>query len=155
MEAEPVSTEKKPFNKKSYRYRKYSNKAKVDEWKKKRENYMHHKYKKLLRKEAKAGGSQPENEAEKRRPAHNRPWAKKQHKGGPKKKAGGTEDGDDTDAAAASRAEKEKEKQEARERMKAKKAKRSQVLGARTKKGQPLMGGRIELLLEKIQQQMQ
>ena len=52
--------------------------------------------------------------------------------------------------------QKKREEREAKlKAYKEKKDKRSNVIKAKNKKGQPLMGGRIELLLEKIQNSMQ
>ena len=52
--------------------------------------------------------------------------------------------------------QKKREEREAKlKAYKEKKDKRSNVIKAKNKKGQPLMGGRIELLLEKIQSSMQ
>merc|ERR1712083_1040249 len=47
----------------------------------------------------------------------------------------------------------QKEKEEAMKKYKEKKAARLKVLNANTKRGQPKMGGRIELLLSKIEEQ--
>jgi hypothetical protein len=44
------------------------------------------------------------------------------------------------------------EREEALKKYKEKKTRNSKILSMKTKKGQPLMKGRIELLLEKIQQ---
>merc|ERR1712098_144506 len=46
-----------------------------------------------------------------------------------------------------------KEKEEAMNKYKEKKAARLKVLNAKTKRGQPKMGGRIELLLAQIEEQ--
>merc|ERR1712210_224205 len=48
---------------------------------------------------------------------------------------------------------KQKEKEEAVKRYKEKKAQKSKALRAVTKRGQPVMAGRMELLLAKIQEQ--
>merc|ERR1719282_1645289 len=47
----------------------------------------------------------------------------------------------------------QKEKEEAMKKSKEKKAARLKVLNAKTKRGQPKMGGRIELLLAQIEEQ--
>jgi hypothetical protein len=49
------SNEKKKFDKKAYRTKKYDNKAKLADWKEKRKVAMQHKYKKMLKKEGKTG----------------------------------------------------------------------------------------------------
>jgi hypothetical protein len=49
------SNEKKKFDKKAYRTKRYDNKAKLADWKEKRKVAMQHKYKKMLKKEGKTG----------------------------------------------------------------------------------------------------
>ena len=48
---------------------------------------------------------------------------------------------------------KQEEKKAAVKKYKEKKAERLKILNAKTKRGQPKMGGRIELLLAKIEEQ--
>ena len=164
--------EKKKFDKKAYRAKKYDNKAKLQEWKEKRKVAMEHKYKKLLRKQGKAG-----------------PSVLDIYKEFETERIGGLEGGDPSTAprdnsvkkgseklvkktslnrakqrfeekkdAAAKRQEeflkRQKDREEALKKYRQKKDLRFKKLNAKNKKGQPLMGGRIELLLEKIQQQM-
>jgi hypothetical protein len=50
--------------------------------------------------------------------------------------------------------QRQKDRAEALKKYRQKKDLRFKKLSAKTRKGQPLMGGRIELLLEKIQEQM-
>lgn len=52
------------------------------------------------------------------------------------------------------RAEKRKEREEAIKKSKQQRIERIKKLTQKTKKGQPVMKGRIEILLEKIQKQM-
>lgn len=165
---------KKKFDKKAYRTKKYDNKAKLDDWKEKRRVAMQHKYKKLLKKEKNVGSSAAELyrqfEAEDTKTAD---LASSVLQQSPARTKNSANSGkyvknkslnraklrfEEKRAAAARKQEeflqRQKDRAEALKKYKQKKDLRFKKLSAKNKKGQPLMGGRIELLLEKIQEQM-
>jgi hypothetical protein len=155
--------EKKKFDKKAYRTKKYDNKSKLEEWKQKRKVAMQHRYKKLLKKEQstfsaaeiykqfeskKESGAADEDKPSKtvKTFPHNKSMNRARQKFEEKKAARAQKQ--------AEFLQRQKEREEALKKYKQKKDMRFKKLNAKNKKGQPLMGGRIELLLEKIQEQM-
>jgi len=162
--------EKKKFDKKAYRTKKYDNKAKLEDWKEKRKVSMQHKYKKMLKKEGKAAHNVMEiyKQFESTNPAGSETPSGLDN--GTRQKKQSTkvikhsslnrakQRFEEKKAAAARKQEefqqKQKERAEALKKYRQKKDLRFKKLSAKTRKGQPLMGGRIELLLEKIQEQM-
>merc|ERR1711872_386885 len=133
------SKSKRSFDKKAWRKKKYDKKVLVDEWKNKRKSFMTHKYNKVLKKEA-AGLDVAKIYTEE--VVGEAMSTEKQMK--PKKKSS-------FQRAQQSFAEKKAEKEAKQKAYKDKKNKRNSTINAKTKKGQPLMGGRIQLLLERIQ----
>eukprot|EP00088_Acartia_fossae_P022865 TRINITY_DN23976_c0_g1_i1.p1 TRINITY_DN23976_c0_g1~~TRINITY_DN23976_c0_g1_i1.p1 ORF type:complete len:179 (+),score=39.80 TRINITY_DN23976_c0_g1_i1:40-576(+) len=170
-------TEKRPFDKKAWRKKQYDKKSRIDAWQGQRKAHMTTKYKRMLKKEKPqgldvqkiysedknpnllplGGSDKPVNNSadgnsslEKSSSGQSKPWLKKkssfqkaQQKYTEKKSAKEKK----IEEAQQRRAEREAKLKIYRE----KKNKRSKVMNARTKKGQPLMGDRIQLLLEKIQ----
>lgn len=156
--------DKKPFNKKQWRLQKYSNKYKVEEWENKRREFMTRRYNKELK--SKELKRQPGfdvqkiyEEVEKQETqesavevAENEEEAKWKRKG--KRNYANTIQKLKYDKEQA-REEAEKRKEEkkaAMEAYKRKKLEKNRILGKKTSRGQPLMKGRLELLLQQIQE---
>ena len=142
-------TEKKPFNKKIWRDKKYGHSHKVDQWKEKHKHAAKFKYKRLLKKEQKNNPNfvpvTDKKKFSKDKSSNNFALNKAKNKY------------NDSVAKKQSKKEeflrKQEEKNEAVKKYKEKKAARLKVLNAKNKRGQPKMGGRIELLLAKIEEQ--
>ncbi|KAH0954519.1 hypothetical protein HN011_000247 [Eciton burchellii] len=141
----------KTFDKKKYRLQKYSNKYKVNQWEERNKKAALREFYKDLKKENfnqrplnSEGTSKNEvtDEVTSKRKDYAFYKAKQeyQYRLNEKKKR--------IEKAAQVKAERE----EALKKYKEKKTRNSKILSMKTKKGQPLMKGRIELLLEKIQQ---
>ena len=162
--SEPVKQIKKPFDKAAWRQKKYSHGHKVELWKDKQKMSMARSYHKMLKKDEKkdlylqVGGRKDNPNLE---PIGNKKsWA--DEKEGPEKpvKAGFNRAKRKYDEKVMAKQKKQdeflkrqKEKEEAIKKYKEKKALKMKALTAKTKRGQPVMAGRMELLLEQIQQQ--
>ena len=151
MEGSQVK-EKKPFNKKIWRDRKYGHSHKVDQWKEKHKLAAKFQYKRLLKKEQKNNPNfVPVTDQKKFSKDNNSSKnfaltkAKNKYNERVSQKQSKKEEF----------LRKQEEKNEAVKKYKEKKAARLKVLNAKTKRGQPKMGGRIELLLAKIEEQCQ
>ena len=167
MEGQKVG---KKFDKKAYRTKKYDNKAKLEEWKQKRKVSMQHKYKKLLKKEPTGHRAldiykqfeNTEPSSQQHNNNQNKPETLASKTGGKFVKNTSLNRArqkfEEKKAAKAQRQaeilQRQKDRDEALKKYKEKKELRFKKLNAKNRKGQPLMGGRIELLLEKIQEQM-
>lgn len=156
--------EKKPFDKKTYRLKKYSKKYKLEQWEEQRKKKLLRNYYKDIKNET-PGSYKPksfdedtvdsgqevgrfvrhpdlldkENKLEKRKDPFER--AKEQYSKIQQEKL-------------EKKQEKEKANEERKQKLqeyKKKKQDRFKKLSKKTKKGQPVMTGRLELLLEKIQ----
>ena len=149
MEKQDVVKGKKPFDKRKWRDKKYGHSHKVEEWRAKHKQAGKLKYKRLMKKEQKNNPSvNPEFQNEKgdinciehksslmkAKDKFNKKISSKEQKKQEYLKRQG-------------------EKNEAIKKYKEKKAERFKVLNAKTKRGQPKMAGRIELLLAKIEEQ--
>lgn len=156
--------EKKPFDKKTYRLKKYSKKYKLEKWEEQRRKRMLHEYQKSIKNDPMAGSYKPKSfdedvtdssvgrfvkhpdfiENESNANIKNKdPYSKAKEKYNKVKQ-------DKIDK----QQEIEKIKQEKMQKLeeyKKKKHERFKKLSKKTKKGQPVMTGRLELLLEKIQ----
>ncbi|KAI5639204.1 rRNA processing domain-containing protein [Phthorimaea operculella] len=162
--------EKKPFDKKTYRLKKYSKKYKLEQWEEQRKKKLKREYEKSMKKDPMMGSYKPvsfdeditdsnqdvgkfvrhpdlieneepaiqENQQTKRDPFKK---AKEQYN---KVKQDKLQKQQEIEQA---REEKRKKLQE----YKRKKQERFKKLSKKTKKGQPMMKGRLELMLEKIQ----
>ncbi|XP_071867486.1 uncharacterized protein [Bombus fervidus] len=146
-----VSNGKKPFNKKQYRLQKYSNKYKVDQWEQRRKKaVLRGFYKQIdkdqlqnLKKFASEANDQNGHEKQYRRiSAFHRAKQEFLDKKNEKRKR----------VEEASRVKAERE--EALKKYKEKRMQTYKQLSRKTRKGQPVMKARLEMLLEKIQQQM-
>ena len=145
-------SEKRPFNKKAWRDKKYGHSHKVDEWKKEHRFAAKMKYKRMLKKEQKNNpnfvptikdnnASDHNIKADSRKTAFSKAKEKFNEKVAQKQQK------------QEEFLRRQEEKNEAVKKYKEKKAARLKVLNAKTKRGQPKMGGRIELLLAKIEEQ--
>lgn len=145
---------KPKFDKKKWRTHKYSKKAKVDQWQEKRKKYMESKYFRMLQREGKLNNPNLEPIGNSSKPKEK----KEKEAASPKKKSFRQTKEDferrkkiaEKKQKADERRKKYEEKQEAIQKYKSKKAERFKVLSKKTSKGQPLMSGRIEMLLDKI-----
>ena len=145
---------KKPFNKKNWRDKKYNHGHKVEQWRDKHKIAVKMRYKRMLKKEQKKNphNSQPEDAAK----------VSKGVASNSKPKSGFSKARDEFTKKELSKEKKkeefmrkQKEKAEAVKKYKEKKSVRLKVLNSKTKRGQPVMAGRMELLLAKIQEQCQ
>ncbi|XP_043583478.1 thyroid transcription factor 1-associated protein 26 [Bombus pyrosoma] len=150
-QSEYVSNGKKPFNKKNYRLQKYSNKYKVNQWEQRRKKAVLRGFYKEIGKDQQqnlkkfAFKANDQNDHEKRQRKMSTFHRAKQEfldKRNEKRKQ----------EEEASRVKAERE--EALKRYKEKRMQTYKQLSRKTRKGQPVMNVRLEMLLEKIQQQM-
>lgn len=156
--------EKKPFDKKTYRLKKYSKKYKLQQWEEKRKQRLMREYQKEVKKESMAGTYKPKLFDEDTIDSSNTGRFVKhpdliekenlQTKKDPFQKAK-----EEYKKVKQSKLEKKQEfekikeeKKQKLEEYKRKKQERFKKLSKKTKKGQPVMTGRLELLLEKIQE---
>ncbi|CAK9809518.1 Thyroid transcription factor 1-associated protein 26 homolog [Anthophora quadrimaculata] len=146
------SNEKKPFDKKKYRLQKYSNKYKINQWEERRKKAILRDFykeldtdkQKILKKpSASKSDDQTENEKQLKKisPFHKAKQEFLRKKDEKRKKK-----------EEALRVKQERE--EALKKYKEKKMQTYKKLSKKTKKGQPVMKDRLEMLLEKIQQQV-
>ncbi|XP_053975571.1 thyroid transcription factor 1-associated protein 26 homolog [Hylaeus volcanicus] len=153
-DAKDERTGKKPFDKKKYRAQKYSNKYKIDQWQERRKKAILRDYYKEVEKSQRQNPKKPialinenknenDNEMQPRKVSafHK---AKKEYL---RKK-------DDKRKKKEEIVRVKTEQKEALKKYKEKKMQTFKKLSKKTKKGQPVMKDRLELLLEKIQQQV-
>ncbi|XP_043269457.1 thyroid transcription factor 1-associated protein 26 homolog isoform X2 [Venturia canescens] len=145
------TAQKKPFDKKKYRLQKYSNKYKVDQWEDRRKKAVLRNFYKDLRKEQGTipdtlkllkkpeDGSVENSSVKKKSPFF---AAKEEFR---KKKA-------EKQAKKELLLKSKEERAEALNKYKEKKKETYKKLSKKTKKGQPVMKDRLEMLLEKIKQ---
>ncbi|EZA56818.1 Thyroid transcription factor 1-associated protein 26-like protein [Ooceraea biroi] len=142
----------KTFDKKKYRLQKYSNKYKISQWEERRKKAVLRGFYKELEKDRQNVAQTSSNfentsknttevtsTSKKKGHAFYKAKQEYQRKANEKKRR--------QEEAARTKAERE----EALKRYKEKKIRNIKVLSQKTKKGQPVMKGRIEMLLEKIQ----
>merc|ERR1712001_172609 len=155
----PGNGEKPKFDKKKWRTEKYSNKVRVDKFQEKRKKYLEPKYFRMLQREGKlnnanlvpVGGSPGNNTGENSMSKEDKS-TKNEKKNFRKTK----EDFErrkkqaENKQKAEDRKKRFQEQKEAKQIYKSKKAERFKILSKKTSRGQPLMSGRIEMLLEKI-----
>ncbi|CAH0403146.1 unnamed protein product [Chilo suppressalis] len=165
VEEKSENTDKKPFDKKTYRLKKYSKKYKLEQWEEQRKKKLLRDYYKEVKNDPVVGSYKPKNFDEdatdsvevgrfvkhpdllekenqirhaKKDPFHK---AKEHYK---KIKEEKLQKQQEIEKA-------KEEKQKKLQEYKKKKQERFKKLSKKTKKGQPVMTGRLELLLEKIQ----
>ncbi|XP_011299699.1 thyroid transcription factor 1-associated protein 26 homolog [Fopius arisanus] len=144
---------KKPFDKKTYRLKKYSNKYKVEQWEDRRKKAVLRGFYKDLERENKNAPSKPslissdnpheenkEKQPKKKRNAFHSAKLEFQRKLDEKKQR--------KEEIMRAKAERE----EALQKYKQKRMENYKKLSKKTRKGQPVMKDRLEMLLEKIQQ---
>lgn len=145
---------KKPFDKKKYRLQKYSKKYKIEQWEEKQKKIALRQYHKQLKHEtpgfdiqqiyAEANEEDIEEESNEPKISRGRKPFVKPHEEFLRIQ-------DEKQKRKEEIARKKAEREEAVKASRKKKAERSKKLGKKTKRGQPVMKERIELLLEKIQ----
>ena len=161
--SEPDKQTKKPFNKAAWRKKKYSHGHKVEQWKEKQKMSMARSYHKMLKKDEKkalylkGGGKKHNPNLE---PIGEKTSLTDKKEDFPKPKSGFSKARrkyEEKIIAKQKRKEeflkRQEEKEAAIKKYKEKKALKMKALTAKTKRGQPVMAGRMELLLEQIQQQ--
>ncbi|XP_051160849.1 thyroid transcription factor 1-associated protein 26 homolog [Leptopilina boulardi] len=138
--------EKKPFDKKKYRLQKYSNKFKVNQWEERRKKAVIRNFYKEQEKDRKnaPGPSNLNVQDDKSSPNKKNPYfaAKAEFQKKKQEKKNKKEQIEQIKA----------ERIEALKKYKEKKMQIYKKLSKKTKKGQPVMKDRMELLFEKIQQ---
>lgn len=155
--------DKKPFDKKAYRLKKYSKKYKLDQWEEHRKKQLLRNYYKEVKNEPATGSYKPINfdedvtdsnqevgrfvkhpdVLEKEKASRKDPfWQAKQQYN--KIKQDKQRKKEEIEKA-------KEEKNQKLQEYKKKKQERFKKLSKKTKKGQPVMTGRLEMLLEKIQ----
>lgn len=147
---------KKPFDKKQWRLKKYSNKYKVEEWENKRKEFMTRRYNKELKKQPVSFDVQKIYEAE----VNSDLDGEKEEQENLNKKKKTSRNfveaiGDLQEDKVKRREEAERrraEKKAALEAYKKRKIEKNRILSKKTNKGQPIMKGRLELLLQQIQE---
>jgi len=161
--AELENQSKKPFDKVAWRKKKYSHGHKVDQWREKQKMSMARSYHKMLKKEEKKS-LYVKGEGQKRNP-NLQPIGEKKSLVDTKENCMKPKSGfskakrkyEEKIMAKQKRKEelikRQEEKLEAIRKYKEKKALKMKALTSKTKRGQPVMAGRMELLLEQIQQQ--
>lgn len=155
---------KKPFDKKAYRLKKYSKKYKLEQWEEQRKKKLLHEYHKSIKNDAVSGTYKPKSfdedvtdynseigkfvrhpdlleKEQSRKDKDPYKKAKEQYKKVKQEKI------EKKEAMKKAKEERDQKLQE----YKKKKQERFKKLSKKTKKGQPVMTGRLELLLEKIQ----
>lgn len=159
--------EKKPFDKKTYRLKKYSKKYKLEQWEEQRKKKLLHNYYKEIQNDPSAGTYKPVsfdddapdgNEFIGRYVKHpdliDKENSQKEKKRDPYHKAKEEYKKIKQDKLL-KKEEMQKAKEERNKKLheyKKKKQERFKKLSKKNKKGQPMMKGRLEMLLEKIQQ---
>ncbi|CAL1683256.1 unnamed protein product [Lasius platythorax] len=142
----------KKFDKKKYRLQKYSNKYKINQWEEKRKKAVLRGFYKELEKDrqnssqASSNLNRASNNTNEISSSKSKSYAfykaKQEYKRKQEEKKKRIEDAIRVKA----------EREEALRKYKEKKLHNYKMLSKKTKKGQPVMKGRIEMLLEKIQQ---
>ncbi|KYN03974.1 PREDICTED: thyroid transcription factor 1-associated protein 26 homolog [Cyphomyrmex costatus] len=140
---------KKTFDKKKYRLQKYSNKYKINRWEEKRKEFVLREYYKELKKDQQNSigtssnlSNTSKNETNKSRKGYAFFKAKQQYRQKQEEKKN----------MLGNTIRIRIEREEALKKYKEKKLQNFKVLSKKTKRGQPVMKGRIEMVLEKIQQ---
>lgn len=148
------SNEKKPFNKKKYRLQKYSTKYKINQWEERRKKAILRDYYKELDRSERQTVKKPSSLKDTEQNENDKETQPKKSSAFRKAKQEYLRKKDEK------RKEKEEallvksERKEALEKYKEKKMQMYKKLSKKTKKGQPVMKDRMEMLLEKIQQQV-
>ena len=145
---------RKPFNKKIWRDKKYNHGHKVEQWREKHKVAVKMRYKRMLKKEQKKNPDfKPENTG---KPNHKNISNISQHKSAfSKARQQFNEKELNKKKKQEEFSRKQSEKEEAIKKYKEKKTAKLKVLNSKTRRGQPVMAGRMELLLAKIQEQCQ
>ncbi|OAD56005.1 Thyroid transcription factor 1-associated protein 26 like protein [Eufriesea mexicana] len=144
--------EKKPFNKKKYRLQKYSNKYKIKQWEERKKKAILRSFYKQIDKDQQRNLKKPsvfkddnQNEHTTQPPKKSAFYKAKQEY--LRKKDEKCKQKEETLRVKA-------EREEALKKYKEKKMQTYKKLSKKTKTGQPVMKDRLEMLLEKIQQQV-
>ncbi|EFA07318.1 thyroid transcription factor 1-associated protein 26 [Tribolium castaneum] len=150
------SAKKKAFNKSKWRAEKYSFKKKLEKWNDKRTEYIRHGYCKEQNREKNQFDVNKIYEEEERREKGEANEEVIEQESGPKRRRKSfkermQEERDEKEAKRAEFLRKKAEKEEALRKYHKEKLEKFKKLNKKTKKGQPVMKGRIEYLLEKIQ----
>ena len=159
---------KKVFDKRKWRQNKYSNKARVDRWKDNRQKSMKRSYLKMLNKEQKSRsrgskmnsednpnmqplGERKEPEKEQETTQESGQEKSQENRQGKKWKKGKKPEQNKSKGPSLKDTQEAFERRQKQAEAKAKRMKRNKMLSQKTRKGQPIMGNRMQLLLEQIQ----
>ncbi|XP_029044298.1 thyroid transcription factor 1-associated protein 26 homolog [Osmia bicornis bicornis] len=153
-QSEKMENVKKPFNKKKYRIQKYSNEYKINQWEERRKKAILRNLYKELDKDQQQNFKKPlplksndqEENAEEKKLKQKDAFKKAKQEFLRKK--------DEKRKQMEEALRVKSEREEALKKYKEKKMQAYKKLSKHTKRGQPVMKDRLELLLEKIQQQV-
>ncbi|XP_076260346.1 uncharacterized protein LOC143196500 isoform X2 [Rhynchophorus ferrugineus] len=160
-ETSPVDVKpvKKPFDKKAWRLKKYSRKHKIEQWENRRKHAVLQGYRKTMKKDnsikldvEKIYQQYETDEEESNNDTTNNPCDMDASEPNQSKRKSVLDE--NVPNSAEIRAQQIALKEQARKEYKKKKLEKFKKLNQKTKKGQPVMKGRIELLLEEIQQRL-
>ncbi|CAB3229562.1 unnamed protein product [Arctia plantaginis] len=158
--------EKKPFDKKVYRLKKYSKKYKLEQWEEQRKKRLLREYHKEIKNDSSAGTYKPktfdedapDGNSDVGKYVRHPDFVDKQTTAPKSKRDPFQQAKEQFNKVKQEKLEKQKEIERAKEEKKKKleeykkkKQEKFKKLSKKTKKGQPVMTGRLELLLEKIQ----
>ncbi|XP_044265587.1 thyroid transcription factor 1-associated protein 26-like [Tribolium madens] len=152
--SDDLFAKKRPFNKNKWRSEKYSFKNKLENWKDKRTEYIRHGYyKEQNREKNKFDVNKIYEEEERREKREDEDTEQVKEENGLKrhKKSFKERIQEEKEAKRAEFLRKKAEKEEALQKYQKAKMEKFKKLNKKTKRGQPVMKGRIEYLLEKIQ----
>ncbi|KYQ54034.1 Thyroid transcription factor 1-associated protein 26 like protein [Trachymyrmex zeteki] len=141
----------KKFDKKKYRLQKYSNKYKINQWEERRKKAVLREYYKELKKDQQNSAGTSSNLSNTSKNANETSKLKKSNIFFKTKREYQRKQEEKKNRLENTIRIKE-EREEALRKYREKKLQNFKVLSKKTKKGQPVMKGRIEMLLEKIQQ---
>lgn len=165
LKEKETKNEKKPFDKKTYRLKKYSKKYKLEQWEEQRKKRLLQEYQKSIKNDPMAGKYVPksfddevDSVTEAGKFVRHPDVLAKQEITQARKKDPFLKAKEQLNKVKQEKQEKkmqlEREKEERNQKLqeyKKKKTERFKKLSKKNKKGQPMMTGRLELLLEKIQ----
>lgn len=162
---ETVEKPKKPFDKKQWRLQKYSNKYKVEEWENRRKKFMERRYNKELKKQQQQPSFDVRKiyeevdeeegntvEAEETKEEREEPDVANKRKRGMSYAERIEQLKEDKEKRRIEMEKKREERKAALEAYKRKKKEKNRILSKKTKRGQPIMKGRLELLLQQIEE---
>ncbi|XP_012225860.1 thyroid transcription factor 1-associated protein 26 homolog [Linepithema humile] len=144
----------KKFDKKKYRLQKYSNKYKINQWEERRKKAVLREFYKEVQKDQRNSAQDSLNLSNTSKESEITSKSKKKGYAFYKAKQEYKRKLDEKKTKIEDANRRKEEREEALKKYKEKKIRNFKVLSKKTKKGQPVMKGRVEMLLEKIQQSL-